>query len=103
MSCYGWKNRIIRFTGLPNLTKSLWILSETIGVWEMTTVVETEEETKEYHLKRLYELSLKSLKKTPELEKLNEEQEEWVKKHDFWKLDLWGMEFNSGRKIQESV
>ena len=35
----------------------------------------TKQETKEYHLKKLYELSLKSLEKNPQQEKPNEEQE----------------------------
>ena len=40
-------------------------------------------ETKEYHLKRLHELSLKSIGEIPRLEKPNEEQKEWIKKHGF--------------------
>jgi hypothetical protein len=53
----------------------------------MTSVVEVnksnDEEIKEYHLKRLYELSLKSIGKKPELEELTDEQKEWVKIHGF--------------------
>ena len=51
----------------------------------MTSVVQVNKsnETKEYHLKRLYELSLKSIGKKPELEELNDEQKEWVKNHGF--------------------
>ena len=40
-------------------------------------------ETKEYHLKRLYELSLKSIGEIPQLDELTEEQKQWVKKHGF--------------------
>jgi hypothetical protein len=44
---------------------------------------ETDEEIKEYHRKKLYELSLKLVGKPAELEELTEEQKEWVKNHDF--------------------
>ena len=40
----------------------------------------TDEETKEYHLKKLYELSKKSLGQIPQLEDPNEEQKQWVKR-----------------------
>jgi hypothetical protein len=46
----------------------------------MTTVIQTkiQEKTKEYHLKKLYELSLKSLGEIPQLSEPNQEQKEWV-------------------------
>lgn len=44
----------------------------------MTTVIQTEEETKEYHRKRRYELSLKSLGQIPQLDEPTDEQKEWV-------------------------
>jgi len=37
----------------------------------------TDEETKEYHLKKLYELSIKSLGKIPQLEDPTYEQKQW--------------------------
>jgi hypothetical protein len=40
----------------------------------------TDKETKEYHLKKLYELSLKSIGEIPELVELTYEQEQWVQK-----------------------
>lgn len=40
--------------------------------------VMTVEETKEYHLKKLYQLSLKTLRETPQLVKPTEEQKRWV-------------------------
>ena len=40
-------------------------------------------EIKEYHLKKLYQLSLKSIRKNIELEELTDEQKQWVKKHGF--------------------
>jgi hypothetical protein len=40
----------------------------------------TDEETREYHLKNLYELSLKSLGEIPQLEQPNEEEEQWIKR-----------------------
>jgi hypothetical protein len=43
-------------------------------------VVTDIEKIKEYHLKRLYELSLKSLGEIPLLDELSFEQEEWFKK-----------------------
>jgi parvulin-like peptidyl-prolyl isomerase len=43
----------------------------------LTTVVQTD---KEYHLKRLEELSEKSLGQIPELDELNEEQQAWIKR-----------------------
>jgi hypothetical protein len=48
----------------------------------MTTVIQTklQEETKEYHLKKLYELSLKSLGEIPQLNEPTEEQTEWAKR-----------------------
>jgi len=52
----------------------------------MTTsgiVVRTKEKTireiKEYHLKKLEELSLKSIGEIPQLDELTEEQEHWIK------------------------
>ena len=54
---------------------------------EMSKVVQvtprTIDEIKEYHLKRLYELSLKSIGKSTELEELTDEQKQWVKNHGF--------------------
>ena len=38
----------------------------------------TDEETKEYHLKKLFELSSKSAKQKPQLEDPTEEQEQWI-------------------------
>jgi len=38
----------------------------------------TLQEAKEYHLKKLYELSLKSLGEIPQLEEPTDEQKEWV-------------------------
>ena len=46
----------------------------------MTQLITKDDEAKEYHRKRLYELSLKSLGETPQLEKPNEEQKQWIKK-----------------------
>jgi len=40
--------------------------------------VMTDEETKEFHLKRLYELSIKSIGKIPLLEESSNEQKEWI-------------------------
>jgi len=48
-----------------------------------TTDYKNIKEIKEQHLKRLLELSLKSLEKKPQLEELNQEQKQWVKKHGF--------------------
>ena len=42
-----------------------------------------DEEIKQYHRKRLAELSLKSIGKPIELEELTDEQKQWVKKHGF--------------------
>ena len=39
----------------------------------------TKEETKELHLKKLYQLSQKSLGEIPQLEEPNGEQQEWLK------------------------
>jgi len=36
------------------------------------------QEVKEYHLKKLYELSLKSLGEIPQLEEPTDDQKEWV-------------------------
>ena len=49
----------------------------------MTSVVQVNKsnEIKEFHLKRLYELSLKSIGEIPQLDELNSEQKQWVKKH----------------------
>ena len=44
----------------------------------MTELLTKDDEIREYHLKKLYELSLKSIKQKPQLEKLNEEQKAWV-------------------------
>lgn len=41
---------------------------------------ETETETKEFHLKQLYEKSLKSIGKKPQLDKLSFEQQVWIKR-----------------------
>ena len=38
------------------------------------------EETRRYHLRKLYELSLKSLGQIPLLDELTEEQEAWVQR-----------------------
>ena len=38
----------------------------------------TDEEIKEYHRKKLYELSLKSVGVVPNIDKPTEEQKEWV-------------------------
>lgn len=40
--------------------------------------VMTDEETKKYHLKKLYKLSLKSIGEKPQLEKPTYDQKEWV-------------------------
>jgi len=40
--------------------------------------VMTEEETKEYHVKKLYELSIKSLGEIPQLGDPTDEQLQWV-------------------------
>lgn len=48
-----------------------------------TKQVNKSNEIKEYHLKRLYELSLKSLGEIPKLDELTEEQNQWIKKHGF--------------------
>ena len=50
----------------------------------MNTVVQigskTDEETRQYHRKRLLELSLKSLGEIPQLEDPNQEQTEWLER-----------------------
>jgi hypothetical protein len=38
----------------------------------------TEQEIKDYHREKLYELSLKSLKQKPQLEEPTDDQKEWV-------------------------
>jgi hypothetical protein len=38
----------------------------------------TDEETKEYHLKKLYELSIKSLGEIPRIHEPTDDEEEWV-------------------------
>jgi hypothetical protein len=43
-------------------------------------VKDKDDEIREYHLKRLEQLSLKSIKEKPQLEKLNNEQINWVKR-----------------------
>jgi hypothetical protein len=40
--------------------------------------VMTDKETKEYHLKRLYELSLKSIGQIPQLDDPNYELSQWI-------------------------
>jgi len=40
--------------------------------------VMTEQETKEYHLKKLYELSIKSIGEKPQLNEPTDEEIEWV-------------------------
>ena len=49
----------------------------------MTSVIQVnksnDEEIKEYHLKRLYELSLKSISQKPQLEEPTQEQLSWSK------------------------
>ena len=40
----------------------------------------TDKEIRDYHLKRLYDLSLKTLGDIPQLEELTEEQEEWFER-----------------------
>jgi hypothetical protein len=42
-----------------------------------------EDKIKQYHRKRLLELSLKSLGEIPQLDDPTEEQKEWMKKHGF--------------------
>jgi hypothetical protein len=49
----------------------------------MTQLITNDDEIKEYHRKKLLELSLKSIGEIPELEELTDEQKEWVKKHGF--------------------
>lgn len=49
----------------------------------MTNQELTDDERREMALKRLKELSLKSIGKSIELEELNYEQKQWVKKHGF--------------------
>jgi hypothetical protein len=39
-----------------------------------------EDETREYHLKKLFELSLKSIGEIPQLEEPNQEQKEWFER-----------------------
>jgi hypothetical protein len=40
----------------------------------------SEQETKHYHLKKLFELSKKSLGRLPILDKPNREQKQWIKR-----------------------
>ena len=40
----------------------------------------TDEETKEYHLKKLFDLSKKSLGELPQLQEPTEDQEQWFKR-----------------------
>jgi hypothetical protein len=42
-----------------------------------------EEKIKEYHRKKLLELSLKSIGKSPKLEEPTDEQKQWMKNHGF--------------------
>jgi hypothetical protein len=44
----------------------------------MTQLIINDDEAKEYHRKKLYELSLKSLGEIPQLDEPTEEQNEWV-------------------------
>ena len=42
-----------------------------------------EDEIKEYHLDRLFKLSLKSIGEIPQLDELTDEQKQWMKNHGF--------------------
>lgn len=44
---------------------------------EMTQLI-TDKESKQYHLRRLYDLSLKSIGEIPQLDEPTDEQKEWV-------------------------
>ena len=44
----------------------------------MTELITKDDEIRAYHRKRLYELSLKSIKQKPQLEEPNEEQKQWI-------------------------
>jgi hypothetical protein len=48
-----------------------------------TEQVNKSKEVKEYHLKKLYLLSLKSIAKCMELNEPTDEQKQWMKKHGF--------------------
>jgi hypothetical protein len=43
----------------------------------MTQLI-TDKESKQYHLRRLYDLSLKSIGEIPQLDEPTDEQKEWV-------------------------
>jgi hypothetical protein len=43
-------------------------------------VTDRNQETKEYHRKRLADLSIKSLGKIPELDEPNQEQKQWIQR-----------------------
>jgi len=60
----------------------IWGLSKLTTV---TQITKTDEETKEYHRKRLYELSLKSIGENTELEELTDEQKQFIKGKRFHK------------------
>jgi hypothetical protein len=42
--------------------------------------VMTDDETRAYHRKKLFELSIKSLGQIPQLDDLNEEQQQWIER-----------------------
>ena len=54
------------------------ILERQILQFSIQLKVMTEEETKEYHLKKLYQLSLKSIGQLPQLDKPTYDQKVWV-------------------------
>jgi hypothetical protein len=63
----------------------------------------TDQETKEYHLKKLYELSLKSLGEIPQLEVPTVEQLQWIEnrmKGPEWTWQRWfvGLYFTEEQK-----
>lgn len=48
--------------------------------YPMMLKVMSDQETKEYHLKKLEQLSLKSLGEIPDIDKPNEEQKQWLRR-----------------------
>jgi hypothetical protein len=46
----------------------------------MTQLITKDDEIREYHLKRLFYLSHKSVGQKPQLEEPNEEQKDWIER-----------------------
>lgn len=55
------------------------VLARQLLQFPMQLKMLTDDETRQYHRKKLYELSLKSLGKIPQLDEPTDEQKRWVK------------------------